>query len=453
MKKNSRDSFYPKSGLQEYHVVQMHDMRKPLQIPILAALLIAVFHFAPFFPHLVAATLGLARETPAISTDFPSFYAAAQAYSAGANPYDLMIVDAASTELRTKVFPFLYPPVSLPIFWLLSFAGFADSLLGFQIVSFVSLVLLTFIVLDTAEIEAWPREWRIVAIVALMAFDAISTTFQNGQVNLIATAAVLCAWRCARKGRVAIACAIALLVATLLKVLPVLLIIPFLVRRDWKVVSWFALLLGSTMAVAWVTVSPDVWRAWMSDVLPSGHFGETPWGLFPPSDPRNQSLNGALSRLLGEAATAEIGNIVQLGVLGLTVLALSFRLRDDRTNFYDFAFGIMTCATFLVAPLSWMHHYVFLIPTLVCFASLLNRARPVGPVWIVGLLLTTVAVSVEWPLLLSANSLTQRLIMTLPIVGPAGLMLIYFVWSMTNCRASEALDTKTVAVISRREQR
>ena len=432
----------------------MHDMSKPRRILLLAALLIAVFHFAPFLPHLVAASLGVARETPAISTDFPSFYMAAQAYGAGANPYDLMVADAASTTLRTKVFPFLYPPTSLPVFWPLSFAGFADSLLAFQIVSFASLVLLTFVILDTAETQAWPREWWIVAIITLMAFDAINTTVQNGQVNLIAAAAVLCAWQRARKGQAAIVCAIALLVATLLKVLPVLLIVPFLVRRDWKVVSWFALLLASTTAVAWVTVSPDVWRAWVSDVLPSGHFGETPWGLFPPSDPRNQSLNGALSRLLGEAATAEIGNIVQLGVLGLTAFALSLRLRDDRANFYDFGFGITICATFLVAPLSWLHHYVFLIPALVCLASLLNSAGPVRPAWIVGLLLATIAIAVEWPLLSSANNVTHRLIMTIPIVGPAGLMLIYTAWSLANRRASEAWEsTVAVAVISRKEPR
>src|SRR5579871_3702441 len=160
------------------------------------ALLIAGFQFAPFFPHLIAAML-VATRAP-LPTDFPTFYYAAVAYRMGGNPYDLAAFAAGVQTAGPQLYPFLYPPTSLPAFFPLAFGGIDASLLIFQMVSFCCVIYIAFAVIRTADDEQWPILWRTVALIALTGFSAIGLTFMFGQVNLMATAAILFAWKKAR---------------------------------------------------------------------------------------------------------------------------------------------------------------------------------------------------------------------------------------------------------------
>src|SRR5579863_1375198 len=98
-------------------------------------------------------------------------------------------------------------------------------------------------------------------------------------------------------------------------------------------------------------------------------------------------------------------------------LCWTFR-REDQRQYYDFGFGAVVVATFLVAPLSWLHHYVFLIPALAAYASILNRSERRDSEWSqLSLLLVTILLSMVWP---EVDSVHQgaRVVMTLPISGP-----------------------------------
>ncbi len=385
------------------------------------ALLIAGFQFAPYFPHLVGSQLGLTGSAQ-LTYDFPTFYRAAVAYRAGGNPYNL-----STPSDGAKIFPFLYPPTSLPAFFLLALAGIDASLLAFQLVSFLCLTYVLFVVIWTAEEQQWPMSWRVVSLVVLTSFSAIYDTFQNGQVNIIATAAILFVWLRARESREGsgIACACAILIATLLKTYPVLLLVLFLIRRDFKVIAWFAIFAAGDALLSWMTVPREVWRTWIVDVMPTGRFGVQPRGLFPPSSPFNQSLNGALSRVIGEVRAGRIGMIVQGVVLGWTALICWTFRNQGRREYYDVGFGVMAVASFLIAPLSWFHHFVFLIPALAAFASILNSSKWRDSIsWNSALLFTTILISVRWPIVIR-DSRAARALMTLPILGPLSLFAMF----------------------------
>jgi len=138
------------------------------------ALLIAGFQFAPFFPHEVASLLTATRAP--LPVDFPTFYDAAAVYRNKGNPY-LLSVDAYGKLAETHVFPFLYPPTSLPIFFPLASMRIDTALLVFQFVSFFCLVYVMFVVISTGEEEEWPISWRAISLVALTSFSAIGLTF------------------------------------------------------------------------------------------------------------------------------------------------------------------------------------------------------------------------------------------------------------------------------------
>lgn len=395
----------------------------------LIALLMALFHFAPFFPTVVGAAAHVLPR-PFIR-DFQTFFTAASNYRAGLNPYVLTVTDP-------PINPFLYPPTSLPLFLPLSWFGQDISLLLFELISAACLVYLFFGILKTAEEDAWPWFWRIVAIVALTSFYGIAQTLSYGQVNLIATAGLIYTWRSARAGDSnAFGCALGLFIATLIKTYPALLLLAFFVRRDWKVVGWFLLLAAADLAVTAATVPTEVWRVYLGEVVPSGRFGVMPRGLSEDTLVWSQSFNGALVKLAGALVTQKIGTAVQLVAVALAALALLLRRHDRRQQFYDLGLGLLMVTAFLNAPLAWSHHYVFLIPALACFAALLNSARLRSGPWTVALLLATIAIAVKWPELY-AHDLPTKLVMTLPISGPLILLILFMTWSVRDRGAAPA---------------
>ena len=387
----------------------------------LISLLMAMFHFAPIFPPIVAAAAGLAPRP--FMRDFQAFFLAATNYRTGVNPYFLSVTDPPLP-------PFLYPPTSLPLFLPLSWFSQDVSLLLFELISAACLFYLFFGILKAAEEDSWPWSWRIISIVALTAFYGIAQTLSYGQVNLIATAGLMYAWRSARLGEGnAFRCALGLFVATLIKTYPALLLLAFVVRRDWKVVGCFAALGAVDLAYTWATVPADVWQVYLGEVVPSGRFGVTPRGLSPETLVWSQSLNGALVKLAGVLVTEKIGLAVQIVVVALATLALLLRRHDDHRQFYDLGFGLLMVTAFLIAPLAWSHHYVFLISALACFAGLLSRNPPRSQAWSMMLLLATVAIAVKWPELF-AHDLPTRLVMTGPIIGPVVLLAMFMTWSL-----------------------
>jgi alpha-1,2-mannosyltransferase len=85
----------------------------------------------------------------------------------------------------------------------------------------------------------------------------------------------------------------------------------------------------------------------------------------------NQSLNGAILRLIGAATTARPYQLlaeVVVGVTGLVLAAWASRRGQEMV-------GILVCALtgLLVSPVSWSHHWVWVAPMLVVLADFASR--------------------------------------------------------------------------------
>jgi alpha-1,2-mannosyltransferase len=87
----------------------------------------------------------------------------------------------------------------------------------------------------------------------------------------------------------------------------------------------------------------------------------------------NQSLHGALARLLGGVSEAQpywLASSVVVGIVGLLLAARAARRGQEMI-------GILTCALtgLLISPVSWSHHWVWAAPALVVAVDMAIRAR------------------------------------------------------------------------------
>jgi alpha-1,2-mannosyltransferase len=244
--------------------------------------------------------------------------------------------------------------------------------------------------------------WICIGLAILCLNYGFVRTILNGQINLVVLLLILLAGSTAGQRRWALLTGLALAGAILLKTYPVVLLALFVLRRDWRVVG---ACLGGVAAVTLASaafVPATAWSGWLHNVVPTGGWGTPVFMLFEPSHYANLSLNGLLSRLLDSGTVGLLAFPLTALVLGVT-FAVLWRLRDlEARAFHDWAFPITLVATFLVAPLSWYHHAVFLLPGLLLLVGEAAKRQGMPSACLVGIVLlnsfywSPIARQVEW---------------------------------------------------------
>jgi alpha-1,2-mannosyltransferase len=158
-------------------------------------------------------------------------------------------------------------------------------------------------------------------------------------------------------------------VAIALKLTPAVFLLYFLLRRDTR-----ALLVTAASAVvatlagfafAW----RDSWEYWTNTVRNTDRIGTATLNT-------NQNIAGALARLgLGETERFVLWMLACFAVLGLTVWAVRRVLRAEQP-----VLALICVALFglVVSPVSWSHHWVWALPTLLVITVTAARLRHVA---------------------------------------------------------------------------
>ncbi|WP_433244645.1 glycosyltransferase 87 family protein [Actinomadura nitritigenes] len=196
------------------------------------------------------------------------------------------------------------------------------------------------------------RRPPLVAVVAAgLLLEPVRHSFFLGQVNLFLLALVLADMHRAALGRPA---GIGIGIATAVKLTPAIFIVLLLLTRRTKdaVTALAAFAVCTFLAYA---IAPDASRTyWLHTFFDTSRVGVTYIS--------NQSPYGALARILH--GTAEIGSWytaipLTIGVCGLAIAALWAR-RGDWLS----ATAITGMTGLLVSPISWAHHWVWIVPAL-----------------------------------------------------------------------------------------
>jgi alpha-1,2-mannosyltransferase len=287
-----------------------------------------------------------------------------------------LYADGAMFHTRAGLdLPFTYPPLAAVAFSPFAWLSLNAASVVITLTTLVLLIVSTVIVLTGVDVwpqtsvtaePAWLRRcWLAVAIVApaVIYLEPIRSNFDFGQINVVLMTLVIadCVPRKTPWPR-----GVLLGVAIALKLTPAVFLLYFLLRRDTRAL----LVTAASTVVATLAGFAFAWRDsveyWTDTVRNTDRIGTATLNT-------NQNIAGALARLgLGEGERFVLWTLACFAVLGLAVWAARRVLRAGQP-----VLALICVAMFglVVSPVSWSHHWVWVLPTLLVTTVVAYRLR------------------------------------------------------------------------------
>jgi hypothetical protein len=236
-----------------------------------------------------------------------------------------------------------------------------------------------------------------VGLLMLFNMRPLADVIAYGQVDILLLLLLVVAVAALQRGRDGLAGA-AVALGTLFKLYPALLLVFFVLKRQWRALIGFvaAMLLCNGLAV--ILVGWDLHATYLFGVLPRIG-GGTSWV-------ENQTINGFVSRLFAEGITAEKFDhpLVSFITYGCFLLALAGaawlarRPAERHSPRFVLQFGLFVVLMVLTVPAAWMHYQTIVI--LPFFGLLLYAAeRGSVPRWraaLLGIAYALIAYGNQW---------------------------------------------------------
>lgn len=252
--------------------------------------------------------------------------------------------------------PFTYPPISAVLFAPLAVLSFPLAAVLLAGLSLACLVFTSAVTAGRLETDRW-RVVQLVAVAVVLGTltEPVRETLTFGQVNLLLMALVVADCLLVRtpwpRG-------VLIGLAAAIKLTPAVFVLFFLAHRQWRPVLVAAAAFAVTTVTGFLAAPGASVTYWFGGVLTD------PARIGSPAFPSNQSLAGLLHRV-ELPASWQTGTWL-LGVL--VVVSLGWvAVRRLRSGGHDVPALLVVAATGLLAsPVSWSHHYVWVVPVLVC---------------------------------------------------------------------------------------
>ncbi|WP_046302075.1 MULTISPECIES: glycosyltransferase 87 family protein [unclassified Mycobacterium] len=307
--------------------------------------------------------------------DVDVYRMAAQAWREGRPLYGQ---DWFQTQIDGTVLPFTYPPIAAVLFAPLTWVSLGTATAALIVLSTLLLVVSITIVLTglgvrfDAHPDCGPAWWHrgvvataIVAASIWLDAEPIWANFDFGQVNAVLMTLVIadCVPRRTYWPRGAL-----LGVAVALKLTPAVFLLYFLLRRDRRAaVTTVASFLAATL-VGFVMAWSDSWQYWTHTVSDTDRIGGASLNT-------NQNLAGALARL---PLNDQLRSVLWLAGC-LAVLAAMWWAGRRVLRAGEPILALVCVALFglVVSPVSWSHHWVWMLPAVVVTAVVAYRHRAV----------------------------------------------------------------------------
>jgi alpha-1,2-mannosyltransferase len=273
---------------------------------------------------------------------------------------------------RLGELPFTYPPFAAVVFTSLAMVPWRVAvtvLTGASVLALPAALYLALRLPGPSRMPARGPAWTVALAVATAAIwlEPARATLGYGQVDILLTAAVLYDLSLPDTARCK---GLMIGLAAGLKLTPAIFAVYLLVTGRRRAAATAAVVFAGTVAAGFAALPAS--SAWFW----AGRFA-TPGHVSPVQNPQNQSLAGALARVMH---TADILPVwlplaAAVAVAGLSLAAAASRRGDE-------ALGFCLCAVtgLLVSPISWIHHWVIVIPALLIAGLTAGRAYRAGNV-------------------------------------------------------------------------
>jgi alpha-1,2-mannosyltransferase len=268
--------------------------------------------------------------------------------------------------------PFTYPPFAAVVFTGLTAIPWQVAVTVLTGASVAALPAALYLVLrlpGPSRMPAGGPSWTVALAVATAAIwlEPARATLGYGQVDILLTAAVLYDLSLpdtARRKGVMIG------LAAGLKLTPAIFAAYLLITGRRRAAATATAVFAGTVAAGFAALPAS--SAWFW----AGPFA-SPEHVSPVQNPQNESLAGALARTVHTADVLPVWLplAAAVAVTGLALAAAAARRGDE-------ALGFCLCAVtgLLVSPVSWIHHWVIVIPALLLAGLTAGRAHRAGNV-------------------------------------------------------------------------
>jgi alpha-1,2-mannosyltransferase len=270
--------------------------------------------------------------------------------------------------------PFTYPPLAAFVFWPISdLSTYAGELIW----DGVDLVVLTaLIAVSIAAARARPLEradWRtalmLVFPVGLLLYP-VRNDLQLGQINLVLVLMIVAdlvvgvSWRGKRLPR-----GVLTGIAAALKLTPLIFVPYLLATRQWRAARNMVVAFFTATGLMFVVAPRASWSYFTKDAYDVNRIGND-------LSIANQTLRAAILRAHLSLPKSLIDLLLVLMVVGGIALA-AWAYRSSSS-----LLGVLLCAAtgLMVSPISWNHHYVWIVPALVWLVAGVDRPAR-GIVW------------------------------------------------------------------------
>ena len=287
-----------------------------------------------------------------------------------------------TVDFTANHLPFTYTPFALLVLSPLAFGrlGLVETL--WWLASAVSLVGATYLLLTTGTSLAGRRAWAVAALLcatASLALEPVRSNFDYGQINLILMVMIVAdvtrvraPWRGVLVG-----------LAAAIKLTPLVFLFYFAAARDWRSLARGVGTVVVVTGASWLVLPSDSARYWFHEVTDARRTGAL--GVV-----SNQGWNGLVHRSPFDGG--HFGTVVWL-VLSLATLAggvVLTRWLVEGARTVE-ALTVLALTELLVSPVSWTHHWSWLVVVPIVAVGLWSVHRQVAVALLVLLALAVAA--------------------------------------------------------------
>ncbi len=302
------------------------------------------------------------------------------------NP-QLVVANPATTFARTArehgiptVMLYLYPPTMADLLVPLTVFSPPVAFVLWNMLN--SVLLLAASIMLTQMLGIRSLGWAGLVAVSLICFRPTLSCFHFGQASILLLFLVMAGVSLHAHGRKNMA-GFMFALAAAIKLTPLIVIVPFVAWRDWKMLRAIALWIAAIMGALWIVNGSETLNLYFRLVLPSmsgGNLGAENFGY------ANRTLGNifyTLYHYLPGVDHDATPNALMWAVKLVSLLVIAYagwlsqvkkedKLLDDQRLGMIAIFLLLSCC---VAPFSWLYAWVLSAPALVMFGKRISEQR------------------------------------------------------------------------------
>lgn len=254
------------------------------------------------------------------------------------------------SDVLIRQYGFTYPPFAGLLFAPLAQLPYAVALIGFTLLSLFSLaVTVRLCAPDLVERLRRPGDWPAVAAIAvLVVCEPVRATLWDGQINLVLMALVVTDVLVLGRTRW---CGLLTGVATAVKLTPGIVVVYLLATGRYRAAATAATGFVAATGLGWIVRPSDSHDFWFHNLTKLSGIGD---------QAKSSNLAGVLLRADHGAPKA----VWLLLAVAVAVAGLAMARRVSLGGDEGFALGIVGVTGCLISPVTWTHHWVWVIPWL-----------------------------------------------------------------------------------------